>query len=111
MLTIDRQGTVEVFRPSGALNLSSLETVSEPISQSVSKGRPSILLDLSDVLLLDSAALEFLLGIDEQCAQRGGAFAISGCCELVCDVLRLTGIENRLQIFENATDGIRSFSQ
>lgn len=111
MLMIDRQGTIDVIQPSGALKTDTLEEVQQTIEKSVNDGRPSILLDLRETLLLDSEALEFLLETDEQCARRGGSFALAVASELVSEILSITGLDRQLLVYDELSEAMGSFAR
>ena len=108
MIPVDRHGTIEVFRPDGPLKSGLLSELSESVDKSIVQGRPSILIDLADVILLDSAALEWLLEVDRRCALRGGNLVLVGGSELICEILHLTGVGKRLLWFDDLAQAMES---
>lgn len=110
MLRIERQGTVDVVRPRGALRGELLEESREHTLRLIHRGSPALVVDLSDAMLLSSEALEWLLDLDCQCARRGGALGVAGAQELCCEALRITGVGASLQQFPDVSSAVGSFA-
>ncbi len=73
------------------------------------RGQPRVVLDLQGVALVDSAGLELLLDTYEECQRSGGAMKLANPGVLCSEVLKLTGVGSRFEIFSDTGSAIRSF--
>ncbi len=67
-----------------------------------------ILLDLDDVPLMDSEALELLLSMHEEMITRGSELKIVNVNPLCRDIFIATRLLNVFSVFENISEAIRS---
>ena len=110
MLRIERQGTVDVLRPRGALRGELLEEAREHVERLLGRGVPAMVIDLSETLLVSSAALEWLIEVDHNCARRGGSLGVAAAEELCGEALRITGVGPLLQQFDDVPTAVGSFA-
>jgi anti-anti-sigma factor len=110
MLRIDRQGSVDVIRPRGPLRGELLEDVRAAANRLTRRGCPTVVIDLSQTLLLSSEALQWLQEFDQHCAERGGAMLIAAASELCAETLRVTGVAERLQVFNDCAEAVGRFA-
>jgi anti-anti-sigma factor len=68
-------------------------------------------LNLEHVPLVDSAGLEWLLTTQATCTRRGGALRIATPSPLCQQILEVTGVAQRVDIFPDLTTAIGSFAQ
>jgi len=68
-------------------------------------------LDLTQLEMVDSAGLESLLWLEEQCAERLGQIRLAGCQEQIVEILKMTRLENRFVRCENVKSAIQSLGQ
>ena len=110
MLRIEKQGSVDVIRPRGPLRAELLEDARSAARRLIRRGCPSVVVDLSQTLLLCGEALEWLLELDRECADRGGAVFIAAASDLCSETLRITGVGQRIQVFEDCTEAVGRFA-
>lgn len=110
MLRIEKQGSVDIIRPRGPLRGELLDDVKAAARRLTRRGCPTIVIDLSQTLLLCGQALEWLQEFDRQCAERGGAACIASAPELCREAFRITGVEQRLQIFDDCAEAVGRFA-
>lgn len=110
MLRIEKQGSVDVIRPRGPLRAELLNDARSAARRLIRKGCPSVVIDLNQTLLLSGEALEWLLEIDRQCADRGGAVFVAAASDLCGETLRITGVGQRLQVFADCTEAVGRFA-
>lgn len=111
MIHVETQGAVDVVRIDGILNADKVSELSGAWEKIASSGAPMVVGDLSGVQLVDSDGLEWLLDAMDLVAYRGGAMKLAGVTPLVADILRLTGVGERFEIFDNAKSGVGSFAR
>lgn len=69
-------------------------------------GRPAIVLDLSEVPYVSSAALRSFLKLAQALAAAGGAFVVSGLTPFVSQVLELSGLVGRFRTAANVSESL-----
>lgn len=111
MIRIETQGAVDVLTIDGTLNAEKTGELSKTLDQVTMAGAPMVVCDMAHTQLIDSDGLEWLLNACDQVAACGGAMKLSGLTPLVADILRLTGVAERFEIFETAKAGVGSFSR
>jgi len=111
MFKCAKQGVVNVISGDDPLNADSLSDVTRLLDECIAEGQPRIVIDLQSIPLIDSAGLELLLDVYDQCARRGGALCLAGPNDLCHDILRITGVAERSEIYEDALSAVGSFIQ
>ena len=107
---IERQGAVTVVRPDGPLRHDSVSVLQEQVTRQLTVGVPMVVVDLSETPLIDSAGLEWLLDLDQKCCRLGGCIRLCSAGELCHDILRITGVSETIQQFNNLTAALGSFA-
>ena len=73
------------------------------------RGQPRVVLDLQGVALMDSAGLELLVDTHDECQRLGGAIKLANAGALCSEVLKVTGVGDRFEVFGDTGSAIRSF--
>lgn len=96
---------------SGALSLNAESTdyLTAAIEQCFNDGPPRIVLDMSEMPLVDSAGLELLLTLQENAEGRAGAIKLAGPNTLCRDILAVTGVANQFEIHREVKAAVGSF--
>ena len=110
MPILERRGSVLVLSPQGPLSTEVVGDLDEQVQSSLSGGVPLVVIDLSETPLIDGAGLEWLLSLDERCCRFGGCVRLCGVCELCRDLLRITGVGDGIQQFDDLTGALGSFA-
>lgn len=74
-----------------------------------SRGQPRVVLDLQGVAIVDSAGLELLLDAQEKYQRMGGAMKLANPGALCGEVLKVTGVGPRFEVFGDTGSAVRSF--
>lgn len=74
-------------------------------------GQPRIVLDMRSTPLIDSTGLECLLDLRDRCQRFGGSLVIARPNPLCSDILRINGIQQEINVFEDYMEAIGSFSK
>lgn len=72
--------------------------------------RPQIVFDLSAVRLLDAAGIDMLLQCMTEASRRDGDLKLASVSPQAAVVLELTRTDRLFEIYETATDAVKSFS-
>ncbi len=110
MASIERSGSVTVVRPNRPLQRDSLVALTTEVNESIRSGVPLVVMDLAETPLIDSAGLEWLLDLDDQCSNRGGCVCVCHANELCRDILRITCVGASMQQFPDLTSALGSFA-
>ncbi|MEQ8210857.1 MAG: STAS domain-containing protein [Lacipirellulaceae bacterium] len=110
MLAVETQGAVEVVSLNAPLDSQNADELAESISQRCAHGQPAIVIDLKNTPLIDSAGLESLVDVQQMAAKRGGSVKLSGPNPLCADILHVSGMNRRFEVFETAKAAVGSFA-
>lgn len=110
MFRREKQGAVEVIRGHAPFNDDVLSEFADVVETCLSTGNGRIVVDLNRVSLISSAGLEALVDLQTRCLRRGGAMKVSAANHLCSEVLRVTGVEERIELFPDAISAVGSFA-
>lgn len=106
-----KQGAVDVVQASDRLDAGYAGELRPLVDAAVSHGQPMLVIDLKDVPLIDSDGLEFLLDVRDLCLRRGGEFKLSGPGPLCQDILRVSGVDEDIEVVSNIVTAAGSFAR
>ena len=109
MLCVDSQGAVDVVKPMGPLNIENASGLLDTVTGGLSDGLPMVVLDLSEVALFDSAGLEALIDAQDATQMKGGTIKLASLNPLCQEILRITQIDQRFELFPDAKTAVGSF--
>ncbi len=73
------------------------------------QGQPHVVVDLQGVALIDGAGLEALLDAQEKYQRMGGALKLANAGALLREILKVTEVGARFEMFGDARSAVRSF--
>jgi anti-sigma B factor antagonist len=111
MFEITQRGAVHVLTGSQPLTTAHLEEVSNLCGECLENGQPRLVFDLSGIPLMDSAGLELLLDMRDDCQKRGGAMQICSPNPLCRDILVATGLTAQFAVFDDQSSAVGSYSR
>lgn len=111
MFQHSKQGSIDVITGDDVLDRETIEDALEIVEKCLVKGQPKIVLNLEKVPLIDSQGLSFLLEARDQCTVRGGSFKIAAPNNLCTDILRITGIQEEIEVYKDCVTASGSFVQ
>lgn len=109
MFPVKSHGAVVVIVPNAPLKAEQGVELKETVHYFVTDGLPMVVVDCRDVPLMDSAGLESLLDLHEDIESRGGSIRLAALPQLCQDILRVTGIDRTLAVYEDEKSAVRSF--
>ena len=104
-----RQGAVAVLRPEGPIIEADAGVCKERLLQAMRNNLGRIVVDLSAVAYVDSAALEALVEVTEELNRGGQALRLCGVNKTIREVLELTDLAPLFDHFEDVNTAVRSF--
>ncbi len=111
MFSVESQGAVDVVKPIAPLCQDNAGELVETVDARLSKGQPMVVLDMSEVPLLDSAGLDALLEVQQTLLSRGGILKLAGAPQLCQEILRITRVEQQFESHLDVKTAVRSFIQ
>jgi anti-anti-sigma factor len=109
-VTSEQVGNVSILRVGETrLMYPVLADFSATVASLVAMGRSEILVDLSPVTYVDSAAIGCLMDLYRQVSSAGGHLKLSGVQKRVETMLTLTGAQNFIEIHPDEAHAIKSF--
>lgn len=111
MFETRRQGAIHILTGDEPLSGAAIGQLDAQLIACFSQGQPKIVVDLERVPLIDSAGLEWLVDAAEKCFQRGGQAQIAAPNALCSDILRVTGVGEQVEVFDDVTSAVRSFAR
>ncbi len=103
------QGAVDVISGGERISGDHIAELDGLFEARLSHGQPHVVLDMQSVAVIDSAGLELLLNAQEKYQRRGGALKLANPGTLCREVLHVTGVEARFEIFPDTGSAVRSF--
>jgi len=105
-VTAESHGHAVVFTCKGELTADSLDAFARAVDQHLREARiHDLVLHLEEVPFLDSAALEYLLALQERLVERAGQVKLVKLNETVAKILEVTRLEG---CFERCSDVSRA---
>ena len=109
MFQTSKSGAVDVIEVDTTLNGETREQLSSALAQNASGGRPMAVIDLTEMQLIDSLGIEEILEQHESFVDRGGNLKLAGASAMCADVLRITGVLERIELYDDTKEAIASF--
>ena len=109
-LNTDQTGNVSIVRVAEArVMYPMLGDFSGAVTALVAAGHRNILIDLTPVTYIDSAAIGCLMDLYRQISSTGGRLKLSGVQKRVETMLTLTGAQNFIEIHADEPSAVKSF--
>jgi anti-sigma B factor antagonist len=102
-VTITEQGDAVRVALSGELDISSAPRLQDDLARVEADGPATIVLDLSGLAFMDSTGLRLLIGADARAREAGRRLVLIQGNEMVQRVLRVTRLDERLEIVPDAS--------
>ncbi|MBC6463564.1 STAS domain-containing protein [Actinomadura sp. HBU206391] len=104
-----RHDGVTVVALNGELDLATADTLVAQIAKAY-KQAPGLVLDLTELVFIDSAGLGVLLQAQRKATEHGGAVALASCRPQVARALQLSGLDSRIPCYATAAQALTDHS-
>ncbi len=104
-----KHGAVTVIKPLGALTQPDVEELSARMLEVRDQSLGRMILDASEILYVDSRALEILVEVGDELARAGQTLKICGANEVLQRVFDLTELTPSFEQFVDVNAAVRSF--
>lgn len=108
-LTSDLAGDIVVVRVDGVLDATTREQFAGHLAETAAVHGPDMILDLSEVSFMDSRALGLIVHHWQGSVSSGGRFALVGVQYAKTKVMWVTGLAQRLPLYDTLDDALAAF--
>jgi anti-sigma B factor antagonist len=109
-IDVRRRSQVEVIRLRGQLRLGeAVDGVRAAIDEAVAAGNNKLVVNLAEVPSIDSSGIGLLVKAMASAKQRGGTLKLVNPSKFAVQVLRLVGVLNLFEIFDDENAAVESF--
>ncbi len=106
----EKKEIIHKLEPRGSLDSENSRDFESAISDLIKKGAKKIIVDLDDLLVIDSMGIGTLIGIAKKLKKTDGELIITRCKDQILTLLKPINIENLIKVFKNLEDGINYFT-
>ncbi|MEJ5259425.1 MAG: STAS domain-containing protein [Anaerohalosphaeraceae bacterium] len=108
-IEVQVQNQIAILQLQGEFTVESLKSFEDAVSNARTASPRGLLLDMSRVILMDSAALEQLLTLHEDCRKRNQPLKLAGLDETCQKILEITRLLSRLDTYADLSEAMKSF--
>jgi anti-sigma B factor antagonist len=110
-INIRRLSEVQVVQIRGALRLGpGVDSFRQTIDDAMAAGDTRLVINFAEVPMIDSSGIGILVKAMASAKQRGGGVRLVTPSKFVVQTLKLIGVLNLFQIFEDENTAVQSFS-
>lgn len=109
-IDVRKQGRVHVIRMRGQLKLGDpVEELRTALDGVLAEGHTSVVASMGEVPMADSSGIGALVRYQSQLKQKGGAIKLVQPSKLVTQTLKILGLLNMFECFDDESAAIQSF--
>lgn len=108
-ITTTSMKRVDKITVHGRVDSSNADELDAAIKRQVDNGRHNLVVVLTDVKYMSSAGLRALVAGHKVCSRAGGNLVLVKPSTTVAEVLKLAGLEEMFEIYEEGEEAIGSF--
>jgi anti-anti-sigma factor len=110
-IDVRKMGNVQVIKLRGDLKLGDpVEAFRQTVAELLGQGENQILVNLGDVRMIDSSGIGVLMRCLASVKQHGGSFKLLNPSKLAMQTLKIVGVLNLLEIFDDDQKALASFA-
>ncbi len=110
-LSIDRTDGIAIVRVGETkLMYPLLSTFAESITTLLANGESNVIIDMSQLIYVDSASIGCLVDLYRQASQAGGALKLAGVQKRVETMLRMTGVHKFIELHPDESSAVKSLT-
>lgn len=103
------KGEIMVLKLAGRLDAVSSPQAEREVFDLINEGHYKLLVDFSTVDYLSSAGMRMLLSVTKKLRTLSGKLVICSVNRNVMDVLKMSGFDHVLELFDTEDEGLRQF--
>ncbi len=110
-INVRKRGPVQVIQLRGALRMGpAVDGLRQTMEEALNNGDSRLVLNLAEVPMIDSSGIGLLVRFLASTKQRGGNIKLVQPSRFAVQTLRLVGVLNLFQIFDNDDAALESFA-
>jgi anti-sigma B factor antagonist len=110
-INVRTRGDVRLIQLQGPLRLGeAVDKFREALEDALGANQPQILVDLAEVPMIDSSGVGVLVKSLSAAKQRGGKIGLISPSKFAVQTLRLVGVLNLFEIFQDEETAVNSFA-
>ena len=107
----EKKGDVLILRIKGRLDAISSPIAEKKVFESINQGETKLLLDFAGVDYLSSAGMRMLLSTTKKLKSQTGMLVLCNVTNNVLDVLKMSGFDHVLELYNTEEDALKRFSR
>ncbi|MDX6731084.1 MAG: hypothetical protein QOC54_1032 [Baekduia sp.] len=107
---ISEQSGVRVVHLHGPIDVSKAMELRDLLGAQIDSASARVLLDLSDVTLIDSSGIGILVTAHRRADGQGARFGLAGAAGTVARVFEMTRTNKLLALYDNVEEGVAALS-
>jgi len=109
-ISVRRRSDVDIFQLRGALRLGPpVDEFRQAVDEALAQGNVQLVVNLAEVPMVDSSGIGALVKIMTSIKQRGGAMKLVSPSKMTIQTLRLVGVLQLFEVFEDENAAVASF--
>ena len=108
-ISIESMKRVELVTVAGRIDSSNAPQLDEALKGLMNNGRHKLVLELSGVNYMSSAALRALVSAVRECKSHRGNVKLANISDRVSEVLKLAGLDAIFEVYDNQTAAVGSY--
>ena len=110
-LTAESYGRTVLFNVNGEIIEDALNALRQAVDhQLLSQDVVDIVLNMEEVPFIDSAALEYLLDLQDVLIERLGQVKLANCGENVTKILEMTRLDSDFELFSDVAEAVKTIA-
>jgi anti-sigma B factor antagonist len=109
-ITVSEEKNAQVFDVSGSVNSITAIKLGEEFQRAAKKGNHKLVVVLADVDYISSAGLREIMSALQTARDGGGDLRLAAPSEKVSEVLEMTGLDSRIEMFATRDEAVQSFA-
>ena len=100
---------ITILRLQGELSAEACSAIQETARNAITKGSTGIVLDMENIIFIDSNGLEMLLWLRDYCDENNRQFKIAALDEHCTTIMEITQLADRLDLHKEIAEAVKSF--
>ncbi|MGA8619349.1 MAG: STAS domain-containing protein [Candidatus Sulfotelmatobacter sp.] len=110
-INVRKRGQVQVIQLRGALRMGpGVDGLRQAMEEALSNGDTRLVLNLAEVPMIDSSGIGLVVRFLASTKQRGGSIKLVQPSKFAVQTLRLVGVLNLFEVFDNDDAALQSFA-
>jgi len=106
-VTVENYGQAAVVKCKGELTEDTLKVLAQEVDRQLSDSTIDVIVNMMEVPFVDSAALEYLLDLQDKLRENLGQFTLTNVDENVTTILEMTRLNGSFEVCAEAANAIR----